>query len=289
MSWLEEFEEELKARHVRPAVRERLVAELADHIACEQEASPPAAATALGVPREIAGQCAEELATEDARRGALGAFLALAATGAVFLVQQGTLGRTGYPGFDHGYSTPLALIAILAFVVGSQVALVCGVLAAWRAVRRWGVPVLPAAEIALLRRRATIGLAAGLVTTAGLLLYVVNFIAVQPAWWVVLCGTLAAGATVALAAALRTLRQGRGSRASCDRPIPSASPSASAENRSAAADRRVRWRVHRLQRRAGGKGELARQHLEQRHAEAIDVGARVVAAVRGRTTPGPNN
>jgi uncharacterized integral membrane protein len=218
MSWLEEFEEELKARHVRPAVRERLVTELADHIACEQEASPPAAATQLGAPREIAGQCAEELATHDARRGAVGAFLALAATGVVFLVQQATLGRTGYPGFDHGYSTPLALIAILAFVVGSQVALVCGVLAAWRAVRRGGVPVLPAAEIALLRRRTTIGLGAGLVTTTGLLLYVVNFIGVLPVWWLSLCGTLAAGATVALAAALRTLRQGASTLALAEGP-----------------------------------------------------------------------
>ena len=208
MSWLGEFEEELRARHVRPAVRECLVAELADHIACEQEASPTQVATQLGAPREIAGQCAEELAAHDARHVAVGAFLALAAAGLVFLVQQATLARTGYPDVNHGYSGALALIAILAFVVGAQVALVCGVLAAWRAVRRWGVPVLPAAEIALLRRRTTIALGAGLVTTTGLLLYVVNFLAVMPAWWLALSGTLAAGATVALAVSLHTLRQG---------------------------------------------------------------------------------
>ena len=37
MSWVEEFEEELRRRGVRARTRERLVAEFSDHIACEQE------------------------------------------------------------------------------------------------------------------------------------------------------------------------------------------------------------------------------------------------------------
>src|ERR1019366_300571 len=90
-------------------------------------------------------------------------------------VQQVTLARIGYPGFDHGYSTPLALTAIVALVLGSQGALVAGTLAAWRALRRRREAILPAAEIALMRRRAGVGLSAGLVTTVALLLYVVNF------------------------------------------------------------------------------------------------------------------
>ena len=71
MSWLSEFEDELTARRVRPAARERLVAELADHLACEQGCSTRLELTRLGAAREIAGQYADELAADDARRGAL--------------------------------------------------------------------------------------------------------------------------------------------------------------------------------------------------------------------------
>jgi hypothetical protein len=203
MSWLDDFEDELVKRRVRPASRERLRHELADHIACEQGAP-----TRLGDPRAIAGQYADELSSDDARRGSLGIFAALALTGGALLVQQLTLGRIGYPGFDHGYSTVLALVAILAMVLGSQVALVCGCLAGWRAVRRRAVAVLPAAEIALLHRRAAIAVAAGAVTATGMMLYMVDFVDVLPALWLVLSGTLCASATAALAIAWRGQARG---------------------------------------------------------------------------------
>ena len=169
MSWLGEFEDELTARGIRTAARERLVAEFADHLACEQGSSTRIALTRLGAAREIAGQYADELAADDARGGALAAFAALSCAAIALIVEQLTLGRVGYPGFNHGYSAALALIALAAVVLGSQVALVAGSLAAWRAVRRRREAVLPAAEIALLRRRCSVGLSAGLVTTAGLL------------------------------------------------------------------------------------------------------------------------
>jgi hypothetical protein len=205
VSWLSEFEQELIERRIRPAARERLLAEFADHLACEQGSSTRLALTRLGVAREIAGQYADELAADDARHGALGVFAALACAAVAFIVEQVTLGRIGYPGFDHGYSSALALTAIAAVVLGSQVALVAGSLAAWRALRRRRDAVIPAAEIALLRRRSTVGLTAGLATTIGLLAYVVNFIGVLPVWWLVLSATLAAGATAALVAARRAL------------------------------------------------------------------------------------
>jgi hypothetical protein len=205
VSWLSEFEDELVARGIRPAARERLVAEFADHLACEQGSCTRLALTRLGAAREIAGQYADELAADDARGGALAVFGALSCAAIALIVEQVTLGRLGYPGFDHGHSTALALIAIAAVVLGSQVALVAGSLAAWRALRRRREAVLPAAEIALLRRRCRVGLSAGLVTTAGLLAYVVNFTAVLPVWWLVLSATLAAGATAALVAARQAL------------------------------------------------------------------------------------
>jgi len=202
VSWLEEFEQELQARRIRPDARDRLVAEFADHIACEQGTGMGGELTRLGVAREIAGQYADELGSDDARRGALAVFAALALAAVALAASQLSLGQLSrYPGFDHGFSVALSLPAIVAILVGPQIALVAGTLAAWRALRRRRVAVLPAAEIALVRARARVALAAGLVTTTGLLLYTVNFIGVLPAWWLALSGTLAAGATAALVAA----------------------------------------------------------------------------------------
>ncbi len=204
MTWLEEFEDELRRRQVRAAARERLLAELGDHIACEEGIE----LRRLGEPREIAAQCADELGADAARRGALVGFAALALTGAAFTVQELTLGRLGYPDFSRGASTALALIAILALVVGVQVSLVCGTLAAWRALRRRHEPVLPAAEVALINRRARIAIAAGLATAAGMLLYVLDFAAVLPTWWLALNGALAGIALATLAFAWRTVAIG---------------------------------------------------------------------------------
>ena len=202
MSWLEEFEQELQARRIRPDARDRLVAEFADHIACEQGTGMGGELTRLGVAREIAGQYADELGGDDARRGALAVFAALALAAVALAASQLSLGQLSrYPGFDHGFSVALSLPAIVAILVGPQIALVAGTLAAWRALRRRRVAVLPATEIALVRARARVALAAGLVTTTGLLLYTVNFIGVLPAWWLALSGTMAAGATAALVAA----------------------------------------------------------------------------------------
>jgi hypothetical protein len=209
VSWLDDFEAELVARGIRPALRAALLTEFADHIACEQDASTTQVSTKLGVACEIADQYADELATDDARRGALVVFAALSCAAGALLISQLTLARfVGYPGFDHGFSSALALPAILAILVGPQVALVGGTLAAWRAIRRRNTPILAGAEIALVRRRATVGLIAGVVTMAGLLLYTADFIGVLPAWWLALSGGLATAATVALLAALATLARG---------------------------------------------------------------------------------
>jgi hypothetical protein len=203
MRWLADFEDELVARHVRRAARERLVAELADHRACEQ-----GQATRLGDPREIAGQYADELAGDDARRGALGAFAALALTAVALTITQAALGAIGYPGFNHGFTSALSLPAIAAVVVGAQVAFVAGTLAAWRVLRRRREPVLPAAEVALVNRRTRVALVAGFAVSASLALYVVDFATVLPVWWLALTAALAALAAAALAAAWRAVSRG---------------------------------------------------------------------------------
>lgn len=218
MSWLSELEDELAVRRVPRRARERLVAELADHLACEQGWATRLELTRLGAAREIAGQYADELATSDARRGAFAAFGALALTAAMLLVTLSTLGGIGYPGLGGGFSAALSLPAIAAFVFGSQVAWVAGMLAAWRAARRRAVDVMPGAEVALVRSRTRVAIGAGLAISLGAALYVIDFIDVMPLWWLVLAGGLSALATAALVAAWRTASVGSRTVALADGP-----------------------------------------------------------------------
>jgi hypothetical protein len=203
MSWTDEFADELSARRVRRAVRERLVAELTDHIACE-----PAAEGRLGDPREIAGRYADELASGEARRAALVAFGALALTAVALLVTLATLQRIGYPNFHAGVSRAVSIPAILAMLFGSQVAWVAGMLAAWRAARRHRVDALPGAEVALLRSRTRVALVAGLLVSVAIGVYAADFAGRQPAWWLALVGAVSLLATIATLAAWRIAATG---------------------------------------------------------------------------------
>jgi uncharacterized membrane protein YidH (DUF202 family) len=275
VSWLREFEDELTARHVRPPARERIVAELRDHIACEQGAP-----TRLGAPREIAGQYADELGAHEVRAGAMRTFGALACTAVALLASQLALTRIGgmgrYPGFDRGFSTALSLPAIFALLVGPQVALVAGTLAAWRALRRRRAAVLPREEVALVGRRARIGLAAGIATMAGQLLYVADFAAVLPVWWLALSGALAAGALAALALAWRGLARGSAT-------VVAAGGEAGDLFDDIAALRRLRdhplalWLSGALA--CGGAVTLLEWHAERSLAEGLERGAFEVVAM----------
>ncbi len=205
MSWLDDLSLELHARGVPRRERTRIALELGDHIASE-----PGCEDRLGDPRALAISFADELATAEARGSALATFAALAAAAVVLIVSQITLGRfAGYPGYSNGISTLLFFPAILGMSVASQVALVAGTLAAWRAVRRRRLASLPAEEIALIHRRARIALAAGFATIAGLELYVIDFSERLPAWWLGLVGGLAALAGAGLFAASRILVRSR--------------------------------------------------------------------------------
>ena len=201
MSWLSEFDEELRRRGVRRRVRERLVAELGDHIACEEGQPSNATSTRLGAAREIAGAYADELATDEGRRSAFIAFAALGLTALALIATQMGLGAIGYPGYDRGLSTAISLPSILGIVVGSQVALIAGLLAGWRALRRRRAPVLPAAEIAVIATRTRLALAAGLVVSVCIALLAIDYVRVLPAWWLALAFTLSGATTVALGGA----------------------------------------------------------------------------------------
>ncbi len=201
MSWLEHLEHELTARGITGRERRRILLELRDHIECD-----PGCQDRLGAPRELAARFADELATHRARRCAWYVFGALAAAAFALVASQAALGRAGsYPGYTRGLSQALFLPAAFGMLIGPQIALVAGTLAALRALRRRRATVLPAAEIALIRRRAWVALGAGFVTVAGIELYAVNFSAVLPMRWLVPTAGLAALAGVALFTASLTL------------------------------------------------------------------------------------
>jgi DUF1707 SHOCT-like domain len=203
MTWLDRLAVALATRGVGGRDRERILLELADHIACE-----PGCEARLGDPVQLSETFADELATGRARRGAWQVFGALVLTAVALAVSQLTLGRLGYPGFDRGLSLGLFFPGLIGIFIAPQVALVAGTLAAVRCLRRRRAPRLAGAEIALIRRRAWIALGAGLATVAGLELDVIDFVRVLPAWWLTLTATLAAIAGLALLTAARELRCG---------------------------------------------------------------------------------
>jgi len=202
MTWCDKLAEELERRGVPARRREAIVLEIEDHIACE-----PASVTRLGDPRELAGEFADQLGAHGARGATAWVFGALTVTAIALIASQLAIGPAGgYPGYDHGRSVVLVSVAVLGMFVASQVALVAGSLALLRVLRHRREPVLPRAEIGLVRSRAWVGLGGGLACAVGLELYVVNFTAIMPAWYLGIVGGLAGLATLALSAAGMRLR-----------------------------------------------------------------------------------
>lgn len=152
MSWLETLERELRASGVPPGRRRRIVAELADHLACDPDAR-------LGEPSEIARQFANELGTVFARRAAYATFLALAPFGVLFAALF-ALAAVYTANSASRLTLPLVLGVQLAFVGGTL-----GLLRGWR-LRR--VLAMPAAEARVLLRRAVLGLVGGAMAAASL-------------------------------------------------------------------------------------------------------------------------
>lgn len=193
-AFIDRLDRELAARRVRTGMRRRIALEYADHLACD-----PSSEARLGDPAELAGAFAAELAADDARTTARNTFLALVLAALALVAGQLTIVPAGgYPGYNGGTATALAMTAIVTILIAPQIALVAGSLAALRAFRRRGSRRLPDAEVALIYRRSSVAGAAGLALCAALLLYVVNFSGQMAAWWVALQTGLAAGAATAL-------------------------------------------------------------------------------------------
>ena len=186
VAYLDRLEAELSTVGIRGRLRDRIVAEAADHLA-EGESSR------FGDPGELARHFADELATDRSRRAAVGAFAALGlaglGVGAAFLLTA----RSGAQA-DVTSATwlPAGLLAVVGMLFWPQVALVAGVLAALRAIRRRREPKLPAAEVELLLRRTRIALAAGALSLASVALHAIEYRQALSSWYV-LSATIGAG------------------------------------------------------------------------------------------------
>lgn len=154
-SYLDDLRQELTTAGIRGRRRARILAEFADHIRCDPNAS-------LGSPVELAREFADELGTSRARRGAFAVFVALAVAAvllATFLIE-------GFGPVTH--QTAAVDIAGGILLVAAQVAFASGVLAALRAIQRRRTRSLSRPEAAVIVRRSAVALGAGLLTMAAL-------------------------------------------------------------------------------------------------------------------------
>jgi hypothetical protein len=208
MTYVERLSGELSGVGIRGRLRARILAEIADHLACDPDAE-------LGSPDQLARQFADELGTSLARRAALVTFGALSFAGAMFAAS-----FLSHPGLLRSATVtahPFSDIAAALMVVAPQVALVAGSLAAIRALRRRSAAVLPRLEAGIMLRRTATGLLAGLVSMGAFALMAGVVGDRAPVWWATLTFSLSGAGALALlgaapvlftAARLRPVAQG---------------------------------------------------------------------------------
>ena len=166
---------ELARVGIRGPLARRIELEIADHLACDPAAQ-------LGAPRLIAERFAAELRLPKTRRVAFQGFAALALTALALAVMPSHVGQTGV----------VVSLGGLAIVLGGQIALVAGVLAVWRVLRK-----PDERDLRLVQRRLAVALAGGAVVVVG---HAVQTAALEPrlsTWW--LLASLPALALPALA------------------------------------------------------------------------------------------
>ena len=187
---------ELSAVGIGGRLRARILAEYADHLACDPEAQ-------LGEPRALARQFADELGSTRARRAAVIGFGALALAGILFgmalVTSDAAFGAAPKGGPVSGR------IATALAIVFSQVSFVAGMLAGLRWFQRRGSGVLPAAEAAVIVRRAAVGVLAGIVTMVSLGTLAIAYHRFLSDAWVTFTIVVAAVGTAGLLASLPSI------------------------------------------------------------------------------------
>ena len=201
---------ELGAAGVTGSRRERIVAEIEDHLACDPEAD-------LGDPRTLARQFADELGTLLARRAATRSFGALAVAGLLFGVV-----FVGSPAAAFGAAPVgaplLGRLARIVAVIAPQFAFAAGVLALLRVIvgRRERVLSAPAARMVL--RRATVAAVSGLAAMLSLGVIALVFAHHVSSGWQTLALIASGVGAIAIAASLPALRAAAALRPVSDGP-----------------------------------------------------------------------
>jgi hypothetical protein len=196
MSYLEELSRELGVVGIRGRLRDRITAEVRDHLECDPSAD-------LGQPAAIAAGFADGLGTARSRRAAFVAFGALALAGVLFTAA-GLTAVSGFP-HRHPHSALLGTLGVGMAALGAQIALASGVLAVIRGLRRRTTVSLPRAEAIVLVRRTSIALLAGLTGMAGLAIVALEYNRGVPSSRTTVALVIIAAATLGLVAALPTL------------------------------------------------------------------------------------
>ncbi|MDQ6835638.1 MAG: hypothetical protein M3016_05560 [Actinomycetota bacterium] len=200
-SYRHDLSRELTAVGIPSRRRERILAEFADHLACDPQAE-------LGEPQALARQFADELGTAYARRAVGQSFAALALAGLLF----GVAFAIG-PGPAFGPIPAAVLwpgrVANLLALLAPQFAFVAGVLAGLRALRRRRARVIVAAEAGVLLRRTATALAAAIVSMASLGVMAIELRSYVAGSWVTLAEVGSVVGLLALAAALPSLLAAR--------------------------------------------------------------------------------
>jgi hypothetical protein len=188
-----ELSRELTAVGITGRLRDRILTEISDHLACDPQAD-------LGQPLALARQFADELGTSRARRAGFAAFGALALAGILFGLAFVTTSNKLF--YDLGELPWPASASAVAIAFSTQIAFAAGVLAALRGLRRRRNPVIPAPEATVIVRRAAVGIAAGIVAMFALGVLAVELRHREPGSWATLAEV---GAAVGLAGLLASV------------------------------------------------------------------------------------
>ena len=197
MSYVDELSRELAAVGIRGARRRRILAEVDDHLRSSGDIE------SLGAPHLVEQRVAHQQATGSARHAAVATFIGLVPAGLAYTAL--VLGWGTGPDITAARTLPIGLLAAIVMLLAPQVALASGVLAVLRAWHLRGRASAPAAELRIVRRRATLAAGCGLLTVGAVLVYAFEYSAGLPGSWLATAVATGVVAVVALVPAVATL------------------------------------------------------------------------------------
>ena len=173
---VEELARELRRAKVPRRLAQRFEQEARDHLLSAADVrGAEAAIAAFGQPRMLARRISEQVATSSTRRASIAALLALACTAAAYLGAGEVVARAGNPDFTSGTTPWLGVASVLSLTILPQIALACGLLVVLPLAVRRRTSVLSGAELAVVRRRAAVGLGAGAAAMGAWALWLLEF------------------------------------------------------------------------------------------------------------------